>query len=233
MSPQAASNLLRRWREAGLVDQVASGHYVIRQIGLLGTRAASEDVALAVGAFFASLPHRIAYRSALDHHGLVLHPVRTIQVACSRAVAVETLSGRRLQTIRESNATVRIEAETAGHGALVSTVERALLDGASRPELIGGIDVLATALSIAQVDPERLVTIAHDLDAAPALRRIGSLVDQLAIPGLAEQLEPLRPPKSDLDLEPREAKGPGAFRDPRWRMRWSLEPSELAAVAEQ
>jgi hypothetical protein len=29
------SNLLTRWREAGLVDRVAPGHYAIRQIGLL------------------------------------------------------------------------------------------------------------------------------------------------------------------------------------------------------
>jgi predicted transcriptional regulator of viral defense system len=233
MSPQAASNLLRRWREAGLVDQVARGHYVIRQLGLLGTRAASEDVALAVGAFFAQLPHRLAYRSALDHHGLLVHPARTIQVACSKAVAVETLSGRRLQTVREPESTVQVATEPAGYGALVSTAERALIDGATRPDLLGGIDVLAVALSLARVEPDRLLDVAAQLDATAALRRIGSLADRLAIPDLAEQLRPLRPPPGDLDLGPRAAARPLTFRDPSGRVRWSVEPSELAAVVEQ
>jgi hypothetical protein len=44
------------------------------------TRPASQDIALAVAAVFGSEPHRIAYRSALDHHGLRSHPARTIQV---------------------------------------------------------------------------------------------------------------------------------------------------------
>jgi predicted transcriptional regulator of viral defense system len=92
LSPQAASNLLTRWRDAGLLDRVAPGHYAIRQLGLLGTRAVSEDIALAVGAFFADEPHRIAYRSALDYHGLLTRPARAIQVA-ERSVGTNSTQG--------------------------------------------------------------------------------------------------------------------------------------------
>lgn len=229
LSPQAASNLLTRWREAGLVDRVAPGHYAIRQIGLLGTRAASEDVALAVGAFFAGEPHRIAYRSALDHHGLLTHPARTVQVACPREVTVKQLSGRRLHTILERRETVLLGAEEDGHGARVSSVERSLLDGAARMYLIGGANVLAEALSAAQPDPAVLQCLAQEIGAAAALRRLGSLADRLPVPALANRLEALAAPTSDIQLEPRNpASGERAFRDRQWRVVWAERPSTIA-----
>lgn len=229
LSPQAASNLLTRWRDEGLVDRVAPGHYAIRQLGLLGTRAAAEDVALAVGAFFAEEPHRIAYRSALDHHGLLTHPARTIQVACPREVTLKQLSGRPLHTISEPQATVLVGAEQADHGALLSSVERSLLDGAARMDLIGGAAVLAEALSAAQPDCIVLQRLAHEIGAAPALRRIGSLADRLPIPSLANRLCPLAPPASDIPLEPpSQTGGQHVFRDRRWRVVWAQAPRVLA-----
>ncbi len=234
LSPQAASNLLTRWRDAGLLDRVAPGHYAIRQIGLLGTRAASEDVALAVGAFFAGEPHRLAYRSALDYHGLLIHPARTIQVACPREVTVKELSGRRLRTIIEPRETVLAGAEEAGHGALLSNVERSLLDGAARMDLIGGADVLAEALGAVQPDPAALQCLAQEIGAATALRRIGSLADQLPIPTLAGRLHPLAPLKSDIALEPRNpAVGDRPFRDRKWRVVWAQPPATIADGLEQ
>jgi predicted transcriptional regulator of viral defense system len=234
LSPQAASNLLTRWREAGLVDRVAAGRYAIRQIGLLGTKAASEDIALAVGAFFAGEPHRIAYRSALDHHDLLTHPARTIQVACAREVTVSRLSGRRLHTIIERPQTLLVEAEEAGHGARVSSVERSLLDGAARMDLIGGTGVLSEALCAAHPDPAVLQRLAGEIGAAAALRRIGSLVDQLPVPGLAGRLAPLAAPKSDIPLEPRYPAGAERpFRDRRWRVVWAQQPSVISGGLRQ
>lgn len=72
-----------------------------------------------------------------------------------------------------------------------SGVERSLLDGAARMDLIGGANVLAEALNAAQPDPAVLQRLAGEIGAAPALRRIGSLVDQLPIPELVHRLEPL------------------------------------------
>jgi predicted transcriptional regulator of viral defense system len=234
LSPQAASNLLTRWRDAGLLDRVAPGHYAIRQIGLLGTSAASEDVALAVGAFFVGEPHRIAYWSAFDYHGLLIHPARTIQVACPREVTVKELSGRRLRTIVEPRETVLAGAEEAGHGALLSNVERSLLDGAARMDLIGGAEVLAEALGAARPDPAALQCLAQEIGATAALRRIGSLSDQLPVPTLANQLHPLASPKSDIALEPRNpAAGDRPFRDRKWRVVWAQPPATIADGLEQ
>ena len=56
-SKTATANLLKRMRTAGLIDRVRRGHYAVRQLGVLGTPAAAEDVALSVGAALKGLQH--------------------------------------------------------------------------------------------------------------------------------------------------------------------------------
>ncbi len=229
ISPQAASNLLARWRRAGLVDRVARGRYAIRQIGLLGTRASSEDVALAVAALVGERPHRISYRSALDFHGLLARPVRTVQISSPRRFASVSISGRPLKVVYEREETVELGSEPAGHGALVSNLERSLLDAASRPDLVGGYLPLAEALAGGHPDPNRLLGLAGRLDTSAALRRIGSLADQLGLPGLADELEPGGRPHFDfdLDLDPGLRDRGAAFRDSMWRIRWPVDPGAV------
>ena len=60
------------------------GHYALHQLGMLGTQAAAEDVTMSVSAAFKGLAYRMAYRSALYEHDLLVHPPRTIQVATQR-----------------------------------------------------------------------------------------------------------------------------------------------------
>ena len=152
LSAQSASNLCTRLVRKGLIDRVARGRYAIRQLGLLGTPAAAEAVTLAVGAAFGDEPHRIAYRSALSHHDLIQHSSRAIQVALSRQVRASSLSSRPLQTIYEDEETLAIGSESAGTGAKVSNLERALVDAGRRPDLVGGLDVIAEALVAAHSD---------------------------------------------------------------------------------
>jgi predicted transcriptional regulator of viral defense system len=226
-SPQATSNLATRWVNQGFVDRVAPGRYVIRNLGLLGTRASSEDVALAVGALLANEPHRIAYRSALDYQGLITHPTRRIQVAASRRVQVSRLSGRPLQMTHEPEATIRLGAEQVAAGAWVSGHERALIDAALRPDLSGGALVLAEALQARPTDAAKLQALAEQLDAYSALRRIGSLADALGSPGLALALE--RPARGGLIwLDPGDEQLE-CWRDRKWGIKWNRPPNEVIA----
>ena len=98
----ATANLLKRMEKDGLVDRVRRGHYAVRQLGVLGMPTATQDIALSVGAALQGVPHRIAYRSALYEHDLLLHPVRSIQVAVERRTRTKTLSGWPLQVVVES-----------------------------------------------------------------------------------------------------------------------------------
>jgi predicted transcriptional regulator of viral defense system len=218
---------------AGLLDRVRRGHYAIRQLGTLGTDAAAENVLFAVSAGFAHVPHRVAYRTALDQLDLLAHPSRTIQVALSKPTRSETLSGRRLTVVQESEAALGVGAKRQD-GVFISDLERSLLDAAARPELVGGAPILAEALGAAAskgVDASRLMTYARALSWGPALRRIGSIADTLNIAGLAERLEPLTKPTSDIDLEP--GHETSSYRDSRWWVRWEQPPSELQNVVHQ
>lgn len=228
ISPSAASNLLARWRRAGLVDRVARGRYAIRQIGLLGTRASSEDVALAVAALVGGRAHRIAYHSALDFHGLLIRPVRTVQIASPHRFSSAVISGRPLEVVFERAETVGLDIEPAGYGAVVSNLERTLLDAAARPDLVGGYFPLAEALAGSSPDATRLLDLAEQLEAGPALRRIGSLADRLELGGLAGELKPLAPPRWDLDLDPVLQESSGVLRDSMWRIRWPVDPRAVA-----
>src|SRR5215510_3667003 len=178
-SPAATGNLLRRLVRDGLLDRVRRGHYAIRQLGTLGTVAAAESVLLAVAAGFAHIPHRVAYRTALDQLDLLAHPSRTIQVALAKPTRSETLSGRRLTVVQESHTALSIGARPRD-GVNISDLERSLLDAAARPELVGGGAVLAEAIGAAAargVDAARLTGYARELSWGPALRRIGSIAD--------------------------------------------------------
>ena len=233
LSRPATANLLRRMASNGLVDKVRRGHYVTRLLGVLGTAAAAEDIALAVSAAFSGQEHRIAYKSALYEHGLITHPSRNIQVAAARRTRVTTLSGRPLKVVTEPIRMIGVGATPLGP-SMVSDLERALLDAAARPDIVGGPAVLAEALvaSGRRASPKRLQRYAERLALTAALRRIGSLSDRLEVSGLAGQLEPILAPRGDIDLEPRDS-GPTSWRDAVWRVRWSQLPSELANVAHQ
>lgn len=231
-SPTSTANLLHRLLREGLIDRVRRGRYAIRHLGLLGTTAAAEDVLLAVAAGFFKTAHRLAYRSALDYLELLVHPSRAIQVALTKPTRSEKLSNRPLTTVIEPEAAVSIGAEQHGE-AFVSDLERALLDAAARPDLAGGIAVLAEALSAAtaRVDPDRLRDYARRLQWGTAFRRIGSIADVLELHGLAGKLTPLVPPTSDIDLEPG---SPGsAWRDSKWRVRWNQAPDQLSNVVDR
>lgn len=232
-SPSATANLLRRMVSTGLLDRVRRGHYVVRPLGVLGTRAVAEDVAIGVAAAFAGHPHRLAYRTALDEHDLLVHPVRTIYVATTRRVRINSLSGRPLRTVLEPETAIHVGAVARGP-SWISVLERALLDAAARPGLSGGAAVLADAITSAgrNVDPERLTGFAERLGWAAALRRIGSISDALAIEGLAGRLGALHPPTADLELEPGE-QAACVWRDARWRVRWGRSRDELRNVARE
>ena len=232
-SKTATANLLKRMQRAGLIDRVRRGHYAVRQLGVLGTPAAAEDIALFVGAALEGLPHRIAYRSALYEYDLVVHPVRVIQIATIRRVRTKTVSGRRLKVVIEPLEKLDVGRVPYSH-SYISNLHRAVLDAAHRPRLVGGTDVLAEAVAAAAPDlkPETLIDYARRLNCAAALRRLGSLADTLMLDPLAGALEPIKRTAADIDLEPG-SEEPVSWRDKRWRVRWPRTVDELQAVVGQ
>lgn len=224
LSPAATSNALRRLVDAGLVDRIAAGRYAIRPIGALGTGAAWDDLGSAVAAAFTNHPHRIGFLTALDQHGLLVRPVRTVQVASPYRPRLTSLSGRPLQVVRESPAFVLVGTEPLGP-ARMSTVERALLDTGARPKLTGGASRLAEALAAAR-GLSGLRELAERVDALAAFRRIGSIAAALSLQ-VAGGLAPL-PWESPIDLDPTATRERG-WVDTVWGVAWPYPTSRLKA----
>ena len=225
LSPQAASNVLGRLVEVGLVDRVSSGRYAIRQIGALGTAAVWDDLGSAVAAVFAGHPHRIGYLTALDHHGLLIRPVRTIQVASTYRPRSKALTGRPLRVIHEDASTVLAGTEPLGPSR-VATVERALLDAASRPRLVSGASRVAESLA-AVTATEGLAKLAHAVGAEAGYRRIGSISTALSLP-VGHGLEP-DPWRTLVDLDATVQHEHG-WVDMTWGVAWPYPVSHLEAV---
>lgn len=223
LSPQATSNVLRRLTDAGLLDRLAPGRYAARQIGVLGTAAAWDDPGSAVAAVFDPHPHRIGFLTALDHHGLLVRPVRPVQVASPFRTRLRSLSGRALRLFQEDAATVRLGSEPLGPSR-ISTVDRALLDVGSHPRL--GIDRLAEALADARPSTE-LAALAAELGALPAYRRIGSIASTLSLPAAANLEAPSW--KSLIELD-RRAREDGGWVDTTWGVAWPHTVSRLVEV---
>ena len=231
ISPSAAANALRRLQEKGFVDRLAHGIYVVRPIGSLGTSAVAEDLPLAVGATFRDLSHRISYVTALSEHGLLSHPARTIHVACTRQVRFDRIGKRPLQVVIEKPSTIHLGAEKTGI-SWRSTIERALLECATRLDLVGGVERLAEGLAAAasETSPE----VIHELAAAlgpkgkAAERRLASLCEALQLP---LELHPTlfsRRPIIRLDPGDNEIK----WVDEHNRVAWNLNVDELRSVVD-
>lgn len=229
LSAPATANALHRLGQQGLVDRVSRGHYAIRPLGSLGTSTATDNLELAVAAAFGGRDHRIGYLTALSELGLLTHPVRTVQVACTSQVRIGQVSRRRLRVVIERADTIHLGAERAGP-SWRSGVERALFDCALRVDLAGGSERLAEAVASGgtDADPARIVQIADAFGGRglAALRRIASLAHGLELPLPLAPAVGLRQPVIRLDPgdEHRE------WTDPKFRVAWNVSVAELHAV---
>jgi len=229
VSTPATANALRRLAANGLVDRLTRGHYAIRPLGSLGTSAATDNLASAVGAAFEGREHRIAYLSALSELGLVAHPVRTVFVACTHQVRFTAISTRPLRSVVERPETIHLEAEVIGR-SWRSTVERALFDSALRVDLTGGVERLAEALVAGSryADPKRITHLVRTFGGRgrAAERRLASLALALDLPLALDPAVGKRQPM--IRLDPRDDRA--TWTDSRYRVAWNTTVDEVRSI---
>ena len=90
-----------------------------------------------------------------------VHPSRSIQIALVKRTRSDALSGRRLTVVQEPETALEVGARKQD-GVYISDLERSLLDAAARPELVGGVAILAEALGADSFQGSRCGT-AHEL----------------------------------------------------------------------
>jgi hypothetical protein len=93
----------------------------------LGTLLRDKRVRSLSAANLITPTHRIGYLSALSELGLLTHPVRVVQVACTSQVRSAKVSRRRLRTVIERAGTIHLGAEQTGT-SWRSGLERAVFE---------------------------------------------------------------------------------------------------------
>jgi predicted transcriptional regulator of viral defense system len=217
------SNLLYRLHKKGLAHPIQRGRFFVQLDGQPTPRprfATLDPLADALLRRFES-PYLVSWHSALWRHGITdqqslrLHvavPMRKRPAQVGRVmvdfitVPPEKLVGVDQTILRRT-------------GVRVATVEKALVDSLSRPELAGGMSTVISAFQQActeeRLSSRRLVECAIAMDSPMLNRRLGYLMDEIGIPD-SDSLLPFLGRKHGVALVP--GMTPEGKANSKWRI---------------
>lgn len=143
------------------------------------------DRYLAAATIASDRDYYLSHRTAMELHGMTLHPWRTVYLTTS-----SRLRAREIQrfVVRPVTApavrlwgTTKIEV-LPDHRVTVSTQARTIIDCLDRPEYAGGIQDVALGISMlgAELDVPAAVEAALRFGRVSVIKRLGVLVDLLA-----------------------------------------------------
>jgi predicted transcriptional regulator of viral defense system len=186
---------------------------------------------LAAATIAGDRPYFLSYRSAMEIHGMTLHPWRTVYVSTSARLRPRTIQSFTVRPVTMN--AERLWGWTTSevlpdHHVRVSSPERTIIDCLDMPPYAGGISDVYLALSLARdiVAPQRVVEAALRLNRVSVIKRTGVL---LQLSGLAseEELQPLaeRVDRTPHVLDPQQPRS-GRL-DPRWKIWMNVSPETL------
>ncbi len=200
----------------------------LRTRGLPPLRLLAAAVAESKGAF-------LSHGAALAWHGLAPAPPGFVTATTARYGRNRQIGRAALRFVRCGAGVpfgVTMQVVPGGPGMLVSDPERTVVDALRRPDLCGGLAAVVGALwrGRFRLAPDRLADYALRLPVASAGRRLGFLLELLAIdgPDAVSRLLPGRTTTWTL-LDP--IQNPSGPRLRRWGLRLNADPLELALAA--
>ncbi len=177
----------------------------------------------------------LSHGAALAWHGLAQPPPGFVTATAARYGRSRRLGGVALRFVRCGAGApfgVTMQVVPGGPGMLVSDPERTVVDALRRPDLCGGLAAVVGALwrGRFQLVPDRLADYALQSPVASAGRRLGFLLELLAIdgPDAVSRLLPGRTTSWTL-LDP--IQNPSGPRLRRWGLRLNADPRDLALAA--
>jgi predicted transcriptional regulator of viral defense system len=179
-------NVLARLEQGGWLHRLERGTYMIIPFEAGLERRWSES-ALVIAPHLVK-PAAIAYWSALHYWQLTEQIPHTVfvQSTARKAQREKEVLGMtfRFITVVKAKFFGVLRRMLDGQPVFVTDLEKTLVDAADRPDLSGGITQLAQALRAAQVNLDwgQLDTYLHRWPTTSALKRIGYLVESLALP---------------------------------------------------
>ena len=182
---------------------------------------------LAAATIAGDRPYYLSYRTAMEIHGMTMHPWRTVYVSTQAR-----LRSRSIQSFEVRPVTISAERVWGwesvevlpDHRVHVSTAARTIVDCLDRPEYAGGIGDVAVALSLAgtDLDPGLIVDAAIRLGRVSVIKRLGVLLELAGnAPDDALQRIAARVTKAPHVLDPQQPRS-GRLH-PRWKV-WMNVP---------
>jgi predicted transcriptional regulator of viral defense system len=225
-----AAVLVHAAAKRGLVTPIKRGLYNLVPFELGSTSFHLEDRYLLVRESLGDMPYFLSHASALDIHGLATQPNFDVYVTSTRRRKSINLGGSQTHFVWAPESRffgyAKVRAGTAD--AVVSDIERTLLDGVSLPGYCGGFIEVAKAFFMAKnrLDSKKLLEYGRRFGKHAVLRRIGfllelfQLADKLTLDELAGSL-----PAGYVRLDP-DLPAEGAS-NARWGLKLNVSPSEI------
>ena len=233
----ALTRSLHELTAKGWLFSLGRGAYMIAPL-----EAGPDSASYAVNRYLAAAtiagdrPYYVSYRSAMEIHGMTVHPWRTVYVSTPARLRTRTIQSFTIQpvTVKPERLWGWSTSEVLpDHRVRVSTPERTIVDGLDMPMYAGGIGDVYLALSLARetLDPKRLVDDVLRLNKVSVIKRAGVL---LQLSGLASE-DLLRPLADRVDrtphvLDPQQPRS-GQL-DSRWKI-WMNVSSDVLQEAEE
>jgi predicted transcriptional regulator of viral defense system len=231
---EATSMLLSELARKGWLVRLVPGKYLIVPLEAGLESIPMGDRFVIAHQILDPLPYYISHYSAMELHQMTTQPVNVVHVTVPRQRTSRTIAGVEYRFIYANPRSFwGYEAfwATRQDQVQVSDLEKTLLDGATRPDLCGGLAELAKGLWLRKddLDDRSLVTYAERLAHRAAAKRLGFLLETYGLgrPETLGSLQGLVNERYAL-LDPT-LPDQGPYRA-RWRLRINLDPDELRAI---
>lgn len=224
--PGEGSRLRRRLNELvakGWVFSLGRGAYMIAPL-----EAGPDSGAYAINRYLAASAiagdreHFLSYRTAMELHGMTVHPWRTVYVSTASRLRRREIQGFTVKPVTLSPArlwgatTIEVVPD---HRVNVSSQARTIVDCLDRPPYAGGVKDVALGLTLLGDDfvAERAVDAALRFGRISVIKRLGALVEFL-VPDHGAAVERLLPCVNDTP----HVLDPGLPREGRLNSRWGI-----------
>jgi predicted transcriptional regulator of viral defense system len=127
-------------------------------------------------------PYYLSYRTAMEIHGMTMHPWRTVYISTPSRLRSRTIQSFEIRPVtipKERLWGWEMVEVLPDHRVHVSTAARTIVDCLDMPAYAGGIGDLPIALSLAGTDlsPDLLVDAALRLGRVSVIKRLGVLLE--------------------------------------------------------
>lgn len=231
---KAAADLLSKLVRRGIISRLKAGLFMI--VPLEAEKNYLENRYVIAGEILWPNRYYISHASAMAIHGFTTQPVLNVQISSTVRKKEMVVSGMKFSFCRvKPSAYFGIEEKwvTKQEKAVVSDIERTIVDCLARPELCGGVPEVAKGIWSAKekINYVKLLKYVKKIGIKAVAKRLGFILQLLELSDkktLAELKKYSQSSEAYVLFDPTLKKAGKYLRE--WRLRVNSNPEELKAA---